>query len=98
MSDKDKDKDIERYMSMRQIGESYNQTSHVIGRWLTRCGLREAGQPTEKAMQDGFCKKIYAEEIGIWIWVWHARKTLAVLENFIQDCMDGKAGGATDGK
>ena len=80
----------ERYMTMTEIGKYHNQTSHVIGRWLTRIGLRENGQPTKKALEGGFCKEIYDIDRNIWFYVWHAEKTLAALENLIQECMKKK--------
>ena len=90
------DEDFERYMTMRDIGKAHGVSSHVIGRWLTRLGLREGGQPTQKARQGGFCKEIYDHDRGIWFWVWRADKTLPALEELIQKSMEAK--GAASGE
>lgn len=81
--------DKERIMTMREIGQFYGVSSHVIGKWLTRIGLRENGQPTDKAKHGGYCEYI-CNDRGIWFWVWRAEKTLAAIEQLIEDCIKGK--------
>lgn len=88
--------DKERIMTMREIGKDYGVTSHVVGKWLTRIGLREGGQPTAKAKQGGFCEQVCDRDRGIYFYAWNAKKTLAALEQLVEDCIKGK--GATDGE
>ena len=85
----------ERYATMREIGKIYSVSSHVIGRWLTRCGLREGGQPTDKAKQGGYSQWTLEPTREIWFWTWHVARTTAALEELIQECM-GRKGAAID--
>jgi len=41
-------------------------------------------------------QKIYDQDRGIYFSVWHAERTLAALDELIQDCMEKK--GAANGK
>jgi len=84
-----------RLMTMREIGKVYNVSSHVVGRWLTRLQLREDGHPTDKAKAGGYCT-FTVNDLGIGFYVWSAKKTLAALENLIEECMERK--GSTNGK
>jgi hypothetical protein len=84
------DNNMERFATMRDIGKMYSVSSHVIGRWLTRCGLREGGQPTRKAIDGGFSKEILDQDRGIWFFVWNVARTTAALEALIQECMGVK--------
>ena len=87
--------ETERYMTMRAIGKDFGVSSHVIGRWLTRLGLRESGQPTDKAKQGGYCQWTYEPDRAIWFWTWHAERTLAAIYGLIDKCMELK--GAVNG-
>jgi hypothetical protein len=72
---------MERFISITEIGKHYGVASRVAGRWLKRLGLRgEDGEPTDMALQEGYCKSIYLEDRGVSFWVWNARRTLDLIE------------------
>jgi hypothetical protein len=75
------------YLTQTQIGKRYgNLSGKKIGQWLKLVHLRTPdGAPTKRAIEGRFCKLIYKEDWGGTFWVWHAAKTLAVLEDFIQN-------------
>ena len=77
----------DQYLTQTQIGKRYgNLSGKKIGKWLKDVGLRKPdGSPTKKAIEGRFCKMIYNEDWGGTFWVWHAAKTLALLEESIQD-------------
>jgi len=78
----------DQYLTQTQIGKRYgNMSAQKVGKWLQRVGLRNAdGSPTAKAIDGGFCKEKYAgEERNIWFWIWHAAKTMPVLEESLQN-------------
>ena len=78
----------DQYLTQTQVGQRYgNLSGKRIGKWLKDVGLRNAdGSPTRKAIEGRYCKMLYDENRGNYtFWVWHAAKTLALLEESIQD-------------
>lgn len=72
------------YVTQTQIGQRRNLTSHQVGRFLKKIGWRNPdGSPTQKAIEGGLCRT--HEDRGCVFWVWHAAKTLAAMEESIQD-------------
>lgn len=68
------------YMSLKQLGELFGDTSHKAGKWLKALGLRdEEGLPTKKAHEGRYCKMKSAGD-KCTLWVWHSEKTVAVLK------------------
>lgn len=68
------------YISQRQLGELFGDTSHKVGKWLKALGLRdEEGLPTKKAHEGRFCKMKSAGD-KCTLWVWHSEKTVAALK------------------
>ena len=45
-------------LNQRQIGEHFGVSSHVVGRWLAECGLRDAGVPSPAAIDAGFVEQV----------------------------------------
>ncbi len=80
----------ERYATMTELGKMHGVSSHVLGRWLTRCQLREGGEPTDKAKRGGYTKQVLEETRGVWFWVWHVARTKAALEALLEECMGRK--------
>lgn len=66
------------FVTQTQIGEHFGVTSHQIGRWLKKVGLREGEWPSETAKWDGFVKKIDAN--GKTFFAWHRERTISELE------------------
>ncbi len=68
------------YISLRQLGQLFGDTSHTVGKWLKALGLRDAeGLPTRNAHEGRFCKMKSAGD-KCTLWVWHSEKTVAVLK------------------
>ncbi len=68
------------YMSLKQLGGLFGDTSHKAGEWLKALGLRdEEGLPTKKAHEGRFCKMKSAGD-KCTLWVWHSEKTVAALK------------------
>lgn len=68
------------YLTQKQIGEHFGVSSHQIGRWLVKVGLREDKWPTDRAKWDGFARKIEAN--GKTFFAWHREQTICELERF----------------
>jgi hypothetical protein len=69
------------FVTQTQLGRRFGVTSHVIGRWLVKIGLRNSDKtPSKKAIDGGFVKQHWDDDRGIWFPVWHAEKTIAALE------------------
>lgn len=83
------------YRSMKELGRAFGVSSHKIGRMLKDLGLRtEKGKPSRKAFQEGYVTQRWAEErFGVYMWVWHAEKTAAVLERAGLKQVDHEAAG-----
>jgi hypothetical protein len=77
----------ERYMTLTQIGEYYAGVSRVVaGRIVTNVGLRNAdGTPTKMAIAGGYCKQVPDKVRGCSFFVWHAERTLALIDQCLQD-------------
>lgn len=69
------------YMTMKQLGELFGVTSHVIGKWLKELDLRHTkpGDPTTKAREMNLVQTRYGEG-GYFMNSWHTQRTVAVLE------------------
>jgi hypothetical protein len=69
------------FMIMREIGKLFGTTSHAIGRKLKELRLRDDdGTPTWKAINGGYCKKYWTEDMAHYSWTWHAEKTVRLLQ------------------
>lgn len=71
---------MKEYLSLTQLGELFGVSRVVMGRWLHEIGLRENNEPTAQAIKEGFC--VEGERPADWVpfWIWHADKTIALLE------------------
>jgi hypothetical protein len=76
---------MERYMSLTDIGKFYGVSRVVAGRFVVNVGLRDSdGEPTEKALDGGYCKQFIGDYQGPAFWIWHS-KTIDLIEECIQD-------------
>jgi len=66
------------FVTQTQIGQHFGVTSHQIGRWLKKVGLREGEWPSETAKWNGFVKKIDANRKTFF--AWHRERTICELE------------------
>lgn len=66
------------FVTQTQIGKHFGVSSHDIGKWLVKVGLREGSWPSEKAKWDGLVKKIDAN--GKVFFAWHRERTISELE------------------
>lgn len=71
----------ERFSTMKEIGQLFGVTSHVIGRKLKELGLRtEEGKPSRKAHEEGYCDQRWTQDGQHYLWAWNQGKTVEVLE------------------
>jgi len=76
----------ERFMNLTDLGEFFGVSRVIAGRYLVNVGLRDpGGEPTQKALDGGFFKEICDEHRNVWFFIWHAGKTLGLIEECIQD-------------
>lgn len=64
------------YLTLTQLGKMYGLSAIKIGRCLAKIGLRENGQPTRKALEEGFVRFV---EMDQGFYSWHRIKTIAAL-------------------
>lgn len=63
------------FMTQTQLGQIFGVSSHKIGGWLKKMGLRnEHGHPTVRAHKEGFCKQ--APSSAGFHWVWNSGRTV----------------------
>jgi len=71
---------MSEFMSQTELGQLYNVSSHKIGKWLMACGLRTSEKkPSAKAFSEHFVEQRMSRTIDTYFWVWHAEKTVRVL-------------------
>ena len=68
------------YLTQTQLGKIYGVTSHVIGKWLTGLGLREAGKPSRTAFNEGFVRQAPSSQPETYFYVWNKAKACEVLD------------------
>jgi hypothetical protein len=72
------------HMSLTQIGEVFGTTSHQVGRWLAKIGLRyqskHGWKPSREAHAGGFVKDVGTGGLN-YIWAWHTERTIKALED-----------------
>ena len=75
----------ERYMNLTDLGDFFGVSRVIAGRFLVNVGLRDTGgEPTQKALDGGFCRELCDEHRNVWFFVWHS-KTLGLIEECIQN-------------
>jgi hypothetical protein len=68
------------YLSLTKLGKLYGVSSHKVGRWLVALGLRTNDKrPSESAFSGGFVAQRDSTQPGTYYWVWHAAKTVHLL-------------------
>jgi hypothetical protein len=71
----------EEFWTMKQIGQVFGVTSHVIGMQLKEIGLRTAeGRPSQAAFDGGYCAPHWTSDGRNYCWAWEKTKTLEALE------------------
>lgn len=67
-------------LTQTQLGQLFGVSSHVIGDWLTKLGLRDkkTKKPTREAHRGGYCDTAPSGPSG-YHWAWDAEKTVAAL-------------------
>ena len=63
--------------SQKQLGELFGVSSHEIGKWLVKVGLRDekSGKPTRDAHEGGYCETAPSGQTG-YFWAWKPEKTV----------------------
>jgi hypothetical protein len=67
-----------QYLSLTQLGQVFDVSSHVIGRWLQEQGVRWAGVPTPEAVKHRLAKEVRDGDIHFWSW--DKEQVVALLE------------------
>lgn len=71
----------DEYLTQTQIGKIYGVSSHVIGKWLKGLSLRnEQGQPTRKAVVEGYARQAPSTQPNTYFWVWHKQWTMNLFD------------------
>jgi hypothetical protein len=69
-------------MNLTQIGHLFGVSSHKVGKWLAKIGLRVPGKqglkPSPSAHTGGFVKDVPSRNQG-YQWVWHVENTVKAL-------------------
>jgi hypothetical protein len=69
------------FESLTDLGRRYGVSSHEMGRWLAKLGLRRVGGlPTDKARELGLVKQIPTGRGEGFFFVWNVVKTMRVLK------------------
>lgn len=71
---------MDEYTTMRELGKTFDVSSHTIGRWLVEIGLRTAEKnPSQRALRE-YVTQI-SLDCGKPLFMWHQAKTIAALES-----------------
>jgi hypothetical protein len=71
----------DEFWTMKEIGQVFGLSSHVIGRKLKELGLRTAaGKPSRSAFRDGYCDQRWDADLTNYCWAWAKTKTISALE------------------
>ena len=72
---------MDNYLSLTELGRIYGVSSHVVGKWLKRLGLRtESGQPSAEAFRDGCVSQRPSTQPGTCFYVWQRTRTTLLLD------------------
>jgi hypothetical protein len=71
----------EKYMSLTELGRLYGVSRVRMGQWLVDLGLRTQGKkPSHMAFNGGFVDQRPSTQLDTYFWVWHAAKTIRLLD------------------
>jgi len=74
---------MREFINLSQLGKRYRVTSHVMGKWLVECGLRERRgnlfAPSQKAHAGGFVQVQPSGNGAGCNFLWHQARTEAAL-------------------
>ncbi len=67
-------------LTQTQLGKLFGVSSHAVGEWLLKCGLRDVKtkRPSAEAHRNGYCDTAPSGPSG-YCWAWDAEKTVAAL-------------------
>jgi hypothetical protein len=67
-------------LTQTQLGKLFGVSSHVVGEWLVKRGLRDSKtkRPTAEAHRNGYCETAPSGPTG-YHWAWDAQRTVAAL-------------------
>lgn len=72
---------MSEYWTMKQIGEVFGVSSHVIGRKLKALGYRTLdGKPSAAAFGAGLVKQKFTDDYANYLWAWNRERTVRLLE------------------
>jgi len=72
---------MNEFATMKEIGQLFGVSSHVIGRRLKDLGFRTmGGKPSAKAFQAGMVLQKHTFDYANYLWAWSVPKTVGVLE------------------
>jgi hypothetical protein len=72
---------MDEYLSLTELCQLYGVSSHVVVRWLKGLRLRtQDGRPSPEAFTQGYVAQRPSRQPGTYFWVWHAERTLALLD------------------
>lgn len=67
------------FLSLSQLGEVFGVSSHQVGKWLVKIGLRtETMRPSREAFGGGYVTTAPSRGQG-YVYVWHAERTTKAL-------------------
>jgi hypothetical protein len=68
------------FVTLTYLGRLYGVSSHKVGKWLKGLGLRtDAGQPSERAFQQGLVERWESTQPGTYFYAWHQSKVTKLL-------------------
>lgn len=69
-----------KHLTLTQLGVVFGVTSHKVGNWLVKVGLRtDDKHPSPKAFTEGFVSR--CQSGAGYFYIWHKAKTIALLES-----------------
>jgi hypothetical protein len=69
------------FWTMKELGQVFGVSSHVIGRELKDLGLRtDDGRPSQLAFDGGYCGQRWTDDHVHYCWAWERQKTMQALE------------------
>jgi hypothetical protein len=72
---------MSEYWTMKQIGEVFGISSHVVGRKLKALGYRTpSGKPSSEAFGAGLVQQKFTDDYANYLWAWDKDRTVRLLE------------------
>lgn len=72
---------MSEYWTMKQIGEVFGVSSHVVGRKLKALGYRTLdGKPSAAAFGASLVQQKFTDDYANYLWAWDKDRTVRLLE------------------